>query len=63
MSDFRVENHGSILLLNPLTVAAEQWIGENLGDDVQYFGHAVAVEPRYMQHIIDGIEGDGLTGE
>lgn len=60
--DFSVENHGSICLLRPLTRLAESWLDEHLdGDDVQYFGNAAAVEPRYLPPILEGIQNDGLT--
>jgi hypothetical protein len=60
-TDFTVENHGSIFLLQPHTVTAREWIDENLPEDAQYFGSAVAVEHRYILDIVDGIKGDGLT--
>lgn len=60
-NDFSVENHGSIVLLRPLTPAAEAWIEEHIPDDAQTFGNAIAVEPRYIQDIINGIVADGLT--
>ena len=46
--DFTVENHGSIFLLQPLTSAAQTWVDENIPEDAQYFGTAVAVEHRYI---------------
>ncbi len=62
MSDFRIDNHGSILVLHALTPAAQEWASEHLaGDEVQHWGqHGTVVEPRYIEPIIDGIEGDGL---
>ena len=58
--DFTVENHGSIFLLQPLTPAAQTWIDENIPEDAQYLGSAVAVEHRYILDIVDGIQGDAL---
>jgi hypothetical protein len=58
--DFTVENHGSIFLLQPLTSAAQTWVDENIPEDAQYFGTAVAVEHRYILDIVDGIQGDAL---
>jgi len=49
------------MLLKPETDAARAWTDEHIGDEAQWFCRAVVVEPRYMQPIIDGIEGDGLT--
>ena len=45
-SDFRCENHGSILLLFPLSQAGQSWIKENLPSNAQWFGNAMAVEHR-----------------
>lgn len=58
--DFAVENHGSIFLLRPLSAEALSWIELHIPDDAQFFGPAVVVEPRYIGHIVEGIEGDGL---
>lgn len=60
VSDAAVENHGSIFLLRPLTSSAKDWISENLPNDVMWFDGAVAIEPRYVCDIIDGMLADGL---
>jgi len=59
--DFVVENHGSILLLQPLSPAANSCVKENLPEDHLTFGHAVVVEHRYIADIVAGIQSDGLT--
>jgi len=62
--DFTVDNHGSICILIPENASARAWLDANLydGDDgPQWFGSGVAVEPRYLNPILDGIEADGLT--
>lgn len=61
--DFTVNNHGSIVTLNPCSHAAQGWISENIPEDAQRWCSGVVVEPRYIQDIINGIEGDGLTVE
>ena len=58
--DFRVENHGSIFLLQPLTPAANSWIDEHLPEDRMTFGGAVVVEHRYITNIVQGAISDGL---
>jgi len=71
--DVRVEYHGSLYLLRPLTAAAKQWLIDNVGDEVQYFGGALTpfdkvqyfggalvVEPRYVADLLEGLRGDGL---
>jgi hypothetical protein len=59
--DFRCENHGSLLLLYPLTQSAQSWIEQHLFKDAQWFADAVVVEHRYVWAILDGIQNDGLT--
>jgi hypothetical protein len=62
--DFRLENHGSLFLLLPLTPAAKDWMGEHLPMDnpeTQFWGDAIVIEPRYVTSIVDGILGDGLV--
>lgn len=59
--DLQVENHGSIVLLRPLTDAAKRWIDESINPEGwQWFGHALAVEPRYVGAILEGMQADGL---
>lgn len=67
--DFTFENHGSICLLQPVTDAAREWTQENVGDgETQYWGTAVVIEHRYVNHIILGLTeaglrvGNGLAG-
>lgn len=61
MSDFSVENHGTIYLLRPLTEDAEQWIEDHIPEDAQTWGNAIVVEHRYIGAIVDGFQGDGLS--
>jgi len=53
--DFRVENHGSIILVRALTSACEAWLNENVGEESQYFGGALVVEPRYASDLVAGL--------
>lgn len=62
MDDFTATNHGSIVMLAPNSDAARDWVAENLPDDIQTLGDAVAIEPRYFADIALGIFEDGLTG-
>jgi hypothetical protein len=43
-TDFRVQDEGTIFLLQPLTDAARRWSVEHLPDDAQRFGSAYFVE-------------------
>jgi hypothetical protein len=60
MPDVRVENHGSIFLFQPLSSAAREWIDQNIPDDAQFLGTALAVEHRYAHDIAEGMQADGL---
>jgi hypothetical protein len=62
--DFRLENHGSLFLLCPLSSAAKGWTREHLpvgSPETQFWGDAIAIEPRYVAPIVDGIMRDGLV--
>ena len=54
--DFLLINHGSIYTLRAMTPEAKLWAEDNLPEDFNG-----AIEPRYVHHIIDGIEAEGLT--
>lgn len=62
-TDFACIDHGSIVLLVPLTPAAIEWCDEHLPDDGPRLGGSYAIEPRFICNITDGIEADGLTLE
>ena len=61
--DANVENHGSILLLRPLSDAAEQWVNENIGEGSRFqpYWPTVVIEPRYIADILEGMKSDGLV--
>jgi hypothetical protein len=58
--DFEICGGGSVYLLHPLTRAAHDWIAEHLPADAVRLGDAVAVEWRYIGHIVAGAISDGL---
>ncbi len=58
--DATFENCGSLWLVRPLTDAAREWIDENVDPDAQWLGGALAVEHRYVQGILEGMQLDGL---
>lgn len=63
MIDFEIENHGSIVLLRPVTPAAREWVDEHIlvdGNEVQTWAGAIVVEPRYVADIVHGFQEDGL---
>jgi hypothetical protein len=59
--DFEVDGGGSVYLLRPLTPAAREWVDEHISQDAQRLGNAVAVEHRYIEDIVAGVQRDGLT--
>ncbi len=59
--DVELSLHGSIDLLTPLTPEAQAWMKDNIPDDAQWFGGALAVEPRFAPDIVQGMIDDGLT--
>jgi hypothetical protein len=60
--DFAVENHGSIVLLRPLTQAGIDYVNENIGasNGFQPYWPVVVFEPRYIDQFIGAIREDGL---
>ncbi len=60
--DIQVDNHGSIVLLRPLTDAAISWVNEYIGSDngFQPYWPTVVAESRYVQNIVKGMRQDGL---
>ena len=58
--DFAVANHGTIVLLQPLTRTANEWITANLPVDRLHYAGAVVIEPRYLADIVNGLRADGL---
>jgi hypothetical protein len=61
--DFRVEHHGSICLLVPLSGAGHAWVNKNIGADNGYqpYWPTVILEPRYLDGVIAGIRKHGLV--
>jgi len=59
--DARLVNHGSLYLFHPLTRNAKRWINSNVGDEAQFFGNALVIEPRYVSDIVCGMADDGIT--
>lgn len=61
-SDFLFSDHGSICLLTPASETAKAWLSANVQDEsANWFGNSLAIEPRYMDAIAEGIMADGLT--
>lgn len=56
--DVQIENCGSIMLFQPLTAEAREWLEANA--DGMWWGSALVVEPRYAVDLADGMMDDGL---
>ena len=63
MSDLRFEDHGSLLLLRPLTNAGGAWLLSTAPTEVQYWGNALVVEPRFAAGVVQAAVADGLEVE
>ena len=63
-SDFVVTDNGTIFLLFPQTLSARLWIADHINKEgFQPLYPTIAVEARYVQTIIEGIQEDGLACE
>ena len=62
-ADIQVQDHGSIVLLVPLSAAGEAWVNERIGPDNGYQPHwpTVLCEPRYVWGIVDVMRAAGLV--
>lgn len=59
-SDVEVRHHGSIYLVVPHTQAARDWVDDHIPEDAQWWGGGFAVEPRYLDDILVGMDDAGL---
>jgi hypothetical protein len=61
--DLGVSFHGSVVLFHSLSDAGREWCSEHCppGNDHQYFGRALVVEPRYVESLLAHLAGDGLV--
>jgi hypothetical protein len=60
-TDFDVADHGSVILLSPISGDAKDWVDDHLPDDAQWFAGGIAIERRYFPAIYEGILDDGLS--
>lgn len=58
--DFRLDDHGSIAVLTPLTDGAREWVDENIQVE-QTWGGGIVIEHRYVGPILEGIVDAGFT--
>ena len=59
IADFKVEHHGTIALVTPMNECASAWWRKHVvSPSWARFGEAYAVEPRFVQPILDGAEAE-----
>jgi hypothetical protein len=58
---FTVEDHGSIVLVRPLTLDVRDWL-ESVTDG-SWFGGALVVEPRYVGDLVAGLISEGWAAQ
>lgn len=61
--DITITHHGSITLVHPHTELAKTWISDNAEPAAQFMGNSLACEPRYLDHLVQGMREDGLIVE
>lgn len=55
----RIINGGSVCLFQPLDAEAKRWVADTAPSDAQFLGSSMAVEPRYVDGVIDAFEAEG----
>jgi hypothetical protein len=62
MRDFLIADHGSIILIMPITEAARKWIDENVvSEPWQWLGGALCVDHRCARDLTDEIAAAGFV--
>jgi len=61
---FRATYHGTIITLTPLTDRCRECVETNVDIEAwKRFGNAIAVEPRYVEQLAEGMIEEGLVME
>ncbi len=58
--DIKVRNEGTLVLLEPMTDAATEWIDDHV-DEPNFYCNALVVESRYARDIIEEMQRHGLV--
>ncbi len=62
--DVFIADHGTIALFTPMTPEAHEWVEEHVQiEPWQRLGASIACEPRYLGHLVEGMQADGLVVE
>jgi len=59
--DFRVANHRSVCLLEPLTPAGVAWVDAYMPSNRLLLGTSILIKPRFIAAVVKVIEADGLV--
>jgi hypothetical protein len=59
-ADVLVRDEGSLVLFQPRTEVAREWVEANVDPEAQWFGPWLVVEHRYAGDLIEGMGADGL---
>jgi hypothetical protein len=62
-SDISLTNHGSVVIIYGTSRAGAAWLAEHLDATALRWGAGIAVEPRYVDAILEGAVEDGLEVE
>ena len=60
-TDVSVENHGTVFLFQPMTLAGRDWITDNVDPKATWWAGALVIEHRYAWAMAEGMTEDGLT--
>ena len=62
--DVRIEEHGTVTTLQPCTLCGRSWIDANVeAEGWQWIGSRLAVEPRHVPDLVQGMLDDDLAVE
>ena len=50
----------SVYLITPLSPECGDWLKENVSDDAMYLGTSLAVEHRYVENLVLGLQDQGF---
>ena len=60
---FNVEDHGTIVLIRPLTADVRGWLEEHTDEEPQWFGAALVCEPRYVEPLVLALIEEGYAAQ
>ena len=57
--DYSIEDHGSVFLVFPQNEDAKENLINNVSNEVPFLGDAMAVEPRFIAHLVEIFNNEG----